>query len=205
VNDGQKKGGVWDERYEKSEYFYGLEPNDFLVASVPHLRRGAHVLCLGEGEGRNAVFLAEKGCTVTAVDWSAVGLQKLQALAARRSVAGQTVCSDLADFEFGENRWDGIVSIWCHLPSSMREKIHARSVAALKPGGVLILEAYTPKQLAYQTGGPKDADLLMKKGVLEREFAGLHFIELRELERDVHEGQGHQGHSAVVRLVAVKE
>jgi hypothetical protein len=192
----------WDERYGTADYFYGTEPNDFLRGHCPGIRRGGDVLCLAEGEGRNAVFLAGQGFHPLAVDQSAVGLGKAVQLASARGVHIDTVVADLAAYRIEVGRWDGIVSIWCHLPSVLRAAVHRQVVAGLKTGGVFLLEAYTPAQLAYGTGGPKDADLLPTLAGLREELAGLEFIHAAELERVIHEGPGHAGPSAVVQVVA---
>jgi len=192
----------WDERYAMGGWTYGTEPNDFLREAATGLE--GPVLCLGEGEGRNAVFLARQGLEVTAVDASPVGLQKAQRLAAERGVRLTTVAADLNDFDLGEARWGTIVSIWCHLPSALRARVHRGVVRALKPGGRYLLEAYTPRQLAHGTGGPKDADLLPTVELLRAELSGLTFERLEEKERVVREGKLHDGTSAVVQAVAVK-
>lgn len=195
---------MWDERYYGDNYFYGTRPNDFLTQHYAEIPQG-EVLCLAEGEGRNAVFLAEKGYQVTAVDASVVGLQKADRLAAERGVTITTIHADLADFDLGTERWAGIVSIFCHLPPQLRQAIHARLAEALVPGGVLLLEAYTPAQLQFGTGGPPAADMMMNRELLRAEIPGLSFRHLQELERDVIEGEGHTGHAAVVQVIAVKD
>lgn len=192
---------MWDQRYDQQEYFYGTEPNDFLRAMAGQLPAAGRVLCLAEGEGRNAVWLATQGFAVTAVDLSAVGLAKGQRLAARSGVSVVWQQADLATANFGLQCWDGIVSIFAHQPSAIRRALHQRCVAALAPGGVMLLEAYRPAQLQYQTGGPRDADLLPTAALLRAELSGLQFAHLQELERDVIEGQGHTGRAAVVQLV----
>lgn len=156
---------MWDERYSQAEYVYGKNPNDFLVAVVEQIPQG-RVLCLAEGEGRNAVYLAQQGCQVTAVDASAVGLEKARKLAAERSVEIETIVADLSDFSIQPNAWDAIVSIFCHLPPIVRAKVHRQVVAGLRPRGVFVLEAYTPRQLDFKTGGPPQADLMMTLATL---------------------------------------
>jgi len=195
----------WDERYGTADYFYGTEPNDFLRARCSEIRRGGDVLCLAEGEGRNAVFLAQHGFHPLAVDQSPVGLDKAVQLAAAQGVHIDTVVADLAAYRIEEGRWDGIVSIWCHLPSALRAAVHRQVVAGLKIGGLFLLEAYTPAQLAYGTGGPKDADLLPTLARLREELVGLELLHAAELERVIHEGTGHAGPSAVVQVVARRQ
>jgi SAM-dependent methyltransferase len=193
---------MWDERYSAPDYFYGTEPNDFLREQAAAIPAGGGVLCLAEGEGRNAVFLASLGLHVVALDQSGEGLRKTLKLAAVRNVAVATIQADLASYAIEPGRWDAVVSIWCHLPSALRGRVHAQVVAGLKPGGVFLLEAYRPEQLRFGTGGPKEADLMPTLAQLRQELAGLDFRHLVELEREVHEGQGHSGKSAVVQVIA---
>lgn len=194
----------WNERYESNDYYYGTEPNDFLKENAGAIASGGKVLCLAEGEGRNAVYLAGLGYAVTAVDGSSVGLQKMHRLAGARNVKVDAIVSDLADFSIEPSAWDGIVSIWCHLPRELRKKIHRDVARGLRPGGVLILEAYHPRQLEFKTGGPPDANLMMMLADLREELSGLEFLIAREIEREVREGKGHHGKSAVTQVVCKK-
>lgn len=194
---------MWDERYADEDYVYGTEPNVFLKTQIAKLPQGK-ILSLCEGEGRNAVFLAKQGYDVTGVDSSSVGLEKAEKLAAREGVTISTELADMGDFHIEPNAWDGVVSIFCHIPPAMRGELHRQVVAGLKPGGVLILEAYTPEQLAHGTGGPKIASLTMTAESLKAELEGLEIESIQELERDVVEGKFHTGRGAVVQLVARK-
>ena len=194
----------WDSRYGQDGFYYGTEPNDFLVEQVSRILPGGRVLCLAEGEGRNAVYLAGQGFRVLAVDGSKVGLEKARKLAEARGVQIETCLADLSGFAFDRNAFDAVVSIWCHLPPPLRSEVHARSVEALKQGGVLILEAYRPKQLEYKTGGPPVPELMMTREILARDFSGLEHLVLEEKDRIIHEGQGHEGLSAVVQFSGVK-
>lgn len=195
---------MWDERYDTEEYVYGTAPNRFLAEWVHRLPPG-RILCLAEGEGRNAVFLAGLGYRVTAVDASAVGLAKARRLAHEKGLQIETQVADLATYPIAEQAWDGIVSIFCHLPAAVRRDLHQRVKAGLRPGGVLILEAYRPAQLAFGTGGPKEASMMMSLEDLEQELHPLTFLHARELEREVIEGKFHTGTGAVVQLVGRKD
>lgn len=195
---------TWDERYGTEAFYYGTDPNDFLVEHAAAIPRGGDVLCLAEGEGRNAVYLAGQGYHVTAIDQSAVGLQKAIRLAQDLGVGISTTVADLATHRIQPQRWDAVVSIWCHLPSKLRATVHAQVFEALRPGGVLILEAYTPDQLKHKTGGPPAADLMPTLAQLRTELLGLEFEHAVEKERIIHEGKGHSGLSAVVQIVARK-
>ncbi len=194
---------MWNERYSQTEYAFGKQPNDFLVQVIQQIPKG-RVLCLADGEGRNGVYLAQQGCQVTAVDASPVGLEKARKLAAERSVAIETIVADLAEFPIQPDSWDAIVSIFCHLPPTIRAHVHRQVVTGLRSGGVFVLEAYTPRQLAFKTGGPPTAELTMELATLQQELKGLEFNHAVELERDIQEGLFHRGRSAVVQVVAVK-
>jgi SAM-dependent methyltransferase len=195
---------MWDERYSAEGYAYGTSPNEFLVENVNHIPKGK-VLSLAEGEGRNAVFLAKQGYDVTAVDGSVVGLNKARKLAEENSVVVEFIHADLADYDLGENRWDGIVSIFCPIPSSLRKELYKKVIAGLKQNGVFLLEAYTPEQLKHGTGGGTSVDVLQTKDSVRSELAGLKFEHLAELERDIREGVYHTGIGAVVQAIATKE
>jgi len=194
---------MWNARYSTEEYVYGTTPNDFLFETSRYIR-GANVLCLAEGEGRNAVYLAREGYNVFAVDASAVGLEKAEILADESYVNINTQVADLANYDITPDGWDGIVSIFCHLPPPVRKALHRKVVAGLKPGGVLILEAYRPKQLKFKTGGPPETELMMSLDELKDELQGLEFYHDLELDREISEGRLHAGVSAVVQLVAIK-
>jgi SAM-dependent methyltransferase len=191
----------WDARFSEPGYAYGKEANCFLAEVADRIPSGP-VLSLGEGEGRNAVFLAGLGHAVTAVDASAVGLAKARVLASERGVRITTVMADLADFRIEAGAWSGIVSVFAHLPPPLRERVHRASAAGLRPGGAFVLEAYTPAQLAFGTGGPREPSLLVMLASLRGELRGLEFEIGREIERDVTEGKYHGGRAAVVQVLA---
>lgn len=195
---------MWDELYAGKSFFYGTEPNDFLREHAANIRASGRVLCLAEGEGRNAVFLAGLGLSVVALDQSAVGLRKALQLAEARGASITTLHANLDSYGIEPGSWDAIVSIWCHLPASLRAKVHTQVVDGLKPGGVFLLEAYRPEQLNFGTGGPKTVDMLPTLAQLREELLGLEFEHAAELEREVQEGQGHAGRSAVVQVLARK-
>jgi SAM-dependent methyltransferase len=191
----------WNNRYAAAHYVYGEAPNVFLDEMASEIPAGP-VLCLAEGEGRNAVHLATLGHRVTAVDQSAAGLAKARRLAVARSVEIETVIANLENFTIEPGVWSGIVAIFAHLPPAIRRKVHAQAVCGLRLGGVFILEAYTPAQLAFDTGGPKSTELLMNLAGLRDELTGLEFLVGREIEHEVIEGDGHTGRGAVVQIFA---
>lgn len=194
---------IWDERYGVDDYIYGTEPNDFLRDMWQKIPKG-RVLCLADGEGRNSVFLAEQGYQVTAVDASGVGIEKGRRLAVERGVEVESIHADLAEFTIEPNHWQGVVSIFAHIPPEARQRIHRQVVEGLVPGGVLVLEAYTPQQLALGTGGPPVPELTMDIDRLTPELSGLQFEKAEEFERDVVEGTHHTGKGAVVQVLAIK-
>jgi SAM-dependent methyltransferase len=194
---------MWDERYSAQAYAYGTEPNDFLESVASRIPPGP-VLCLAEGQGRNAVYLASLGHEVLAVDQSTVGLKRAQELADLRGVPIATQVADLSSFEITPVKWAGIVAIFTHLPPELRARVFAAAVNGLAPGGAFVLEAYTPKQLEYGTGGPKEMSLTMSLSALRTELVGLRIERGAEIDREIHEGEYHHGRSAVVQILGFK-
>lgn len=194
---------MWDKEFDTETYVYGKEPNEFLKEHYEKLPKGK-VLCLAEGEGRNAVFLAKKGFDVTAVDISQVGLNKAKKLAKEAGVEIRTICKDLVAFNLGEQQWDSIVSISCHLPPEIRVPLYQKVEKSLKQNGVFLIEGYTPNQLNYKSGGPPVAEMMTSADTLKNELLGLKFTVLQELERNVCEGINHTGLASVVQGIAVK-
>jgi SAM-dependent methyltransferase len=199
---------MWDERYNEAGFAYGTEANDFLKEELHKIPAGGRVLCLAEGEGRNAVFLAQKGYQVTAMDLSEVGLNKALKLASDKGVGISTQVADLADYKLGAAQWDGIVSIWAHMPEAIQRRVHAQIAPALKSGGVFILEAYTYEQTTMEgVGGPpaSQKERFVSLEDLQSELAGLEEVIGIEKQRTISEGTRHQGLSAVVQFVGYKK
>jgi SAM-dependent methyltransferase len=194
---------MWEERYAAETYVYGTEPNDFLRANIDALPSGT-VLCVADGEGRNGVFVASTGRAVTSIDLTASGVDKTRRLAEAQGVTVSAVQADLSVHDIGVDTWDGVVSIFAHMPPPVRRDLHRRIVASLRPGGVLLLEAYTPDQIGRGTGGPPLAEMTMTLAGLRDELAGLEFVHGVEMLREVHEGPGHTGLGAVVQVIARK-
>lgn len=192
----------WDKRYAEPGFAYGTEPNAFLVSQLDLLKPGMLALAVADGEGRNGVWLAQQGLDVLSVDASTVGLTKAAALAARRGVAIRTEQVDLFTWQWPEGAFDVVVAIFAHFPPTQRARMHRAMLDALTPGGVLILEAFTPEQLEYRTGGPPVRELLYTAHDLRGDFADAEIVLLEETLTTLDEGPYHCGTAAVVRLLA---
>ena len=196
----------WDQRYSHPNYLYGYRPNDFLKEQARLLAPGSRVLCLGDGEGRNSVYLAGLGHRVVALDFSRVALDKAEALAAEKSVQIETWHVDLAhwvDHPDPEEPWDAVISIFVHLRPPLRKRVAEVATRQSRPGAKLILETYTPAQLHLGTGGTKDPELLMKRDDVAADWQGWH-LDVRLVERRIFEGMGHQGLSSVVQALGLR-
>lgn len=194
----------WDTRYRDQGYVYGLSPNDFLRAHATLFKAGDKVLSLAEGEGRNAVFLAQHGCKVCGVDFSAEGRKKALQLAQQQGVEIDYDVADLTQYDMGEAKWDGIVSIFCHLVDRARPALFRTIRRGLKPGGLFLLESYNKKQLEFDTGGPRDATHLPSLEELKSAFDDFELVLAQDLEREVREGHCHIGLSSVTQFIARK-
>lgn len=194
----------WDQRYSEDGFAYGKEANDFLKSEFKAFKAGGDILCIAEGEGRNALFLASRGFNVTAMDLSDVGMQKAQERARNEGLKLTTIVANLETFDLGETKWDGIVSIFAHLPPTLRNLVHTKIIRALRPDGLFLLEAYTSDQLKLGTGGPKDLSMLMSRNILEKELSALTPLICRELQRFIKEGKYHDGESAVIQYLGRK-
>ncbi len=203
---GEERAAMWDRRYVGENFAYGEIANAFLRAQRARLKAGMRALVPGDGEGRNGVWLAEQGLIVDTLDLSVHGVAKARALAAGRGVALNAVQADALAWDWPRQTYDVVAVIFLHLVEDERRALHAKVVRALKPRGLVILEAFRPEQIARQAagarGGPRDANLLYRLEDLRADFAGLEMIELAEAEADLDEGALHVGLSAVVRLVA---
>jgi 2-polyprenyl-3-methyl-5-hydroxy-6-metoxy-1,4-benzoquinol methylase len=194
----------WDQRYSESGFAYGLEPNDFLKQHSSKFITNGKILCLCEGEGRNAIYLASQGFEVTAVDSSSIGMSKAHAWSQSLNLILNTVVCDLNDFVIEKNSWDGIISIFGHLPPDLRKSTHKKIIHGLKPNGFYLSESYTKEQLKYNSGGPKDEAMLMSLEIIQQELNDLEPIVTNKIERTIHEGKYHQGLSAVVQYLGKK-
>jgi SAM-dependent methyltransferase len=195
----------WDERFSSEEYLFGTGPNAFLEKQGRLLKPGGTALALADGEGRNGVWLAEQGLTVTSVDFSPIALEKARRLAAARGVTISTVQADLGDWTWPEDEFDIVAAIFIQFAGpNLRAAIFRRIRRALAPGGLLILQGYRPEQLHYGTGGPPHAENMYTAEMLREAFAGFEILHLSEHDSEIAEGSGHRGMSALIDLVARK-
>src|SRR5215467_3419700 len=195
----------WETRYATPDYAFGKEPNYFLVSCKPLLPPSGRALAVADGEGRNGVWLAEQGLDVVSIDFSPSAQRKAQALAKERGVAVAFLLADVHAFDYPEAAFDVVVEIFTQFSSpAERASKWAGMRKALKPGGLLIIQGYTPKQLQYGTGGPKQIENLYTRAMLEEAFRGFHDLTIVEEELELHEGTSHGGMSAVINLTARK-
>lgn len=196
---------MWDQRFDRPEYVYGTDPSQFLAAQAGWLQPGLRGLAIADGEGRNSVFMASRGMQVTAMDGSAVALEKARALAAQRGVQVDFHHADLADWPWPEREYDVIAAIFFQFAEpALRQAVFAGIRQALRPGGVVLLHGYARRQIEYGTGGPGDPELLYTTDLLADAFAGWDIRLLRDYDATLAEGCGHAGRSALIDLVAVK-
>jgi 2-polyprenyl-3-methyl-5-hydroxy-6-metoxy-1,4-benzoquinol methylase len=195
----------WDERYSTDDYIFGTAPNVFLASQAALIRPGMQALSIADGEGRNGVWLAEQGATVHAIDVSPVALEKARKLAAARGVTLEIEQADVLNWRWPEAAYDLVVAIFIQFaPPPERDRIIAGIRRTLKPGGLLILQGYTPKQIEYGTGGPPGAANMYTPELLREWFGDWDILHLHEHESVIREGSHHHGMSALVDLVARK-
>lgn len=195
----------WQERFAAAGYLFGTAPNEFLKHHAHLLRRGDKALAIADGEGRNGVFLAELGLDVLSVDFSPLAQDKARKLAAERGVTLRVVQADIIDWDWPAETIDVVAAIFFQFAApAERDKIFAGIKKTLKPGGLLLLEGYGPKQLEYKTGGPPHLENLYTPDLLEKAFADFSSVEVREYDAVINEGPGHGGLSALINLVGRK-
>jgi SAM-dependent methyltransferase len=194
----------WEQRYSEEEFVYGTEPNAFLVSQKnlfkPHLK----TLVVGDGEGRNGVWLAGQGLDVLSVDYAEAGLKKAQAMAGAAGVELRIQHADLTKWDWPQNEFDLVISIYLHFSSDIRPLLHKKMLQALKPGGLLIMEAFNKNQLKYNSGGPPVENMLFSAELLRQDFSAAQIDMLEETTTELKEGKYHSGEAAIVRLVLHK-
>ncbi len=198
----------WDERYGGEGFAFGTAPNEFLVSQGKYLKPGLRALVPGDGEGRNGVWLAEQGLIVDTVDVSPLGVAKARRLAQERGVEINAMLADLLTWAWPRDAYDIVAALYIHFFDSDRPTMHRAMLNALKPGGILILEAFRPEQLELQklhrSGGPKTADMLYSEAKLAEDFAGTSILHLQEAVLELTEGHRHSGKAAIIRAVVRK-
>lgn len=195
----------WDEKYDVDGYRYGTRPNAFVEAQALRVvEPEGRVLCLGAGEGRNAIWLAKQGFEVTAVDASQVGIEKLRQRTDAEDLQIEAIRADVDAWTPPVGGFDAVVMTFFHRPPEARPATHQKAIDALRPGGVVILEGFTPKQreLGRESGGPPDVELMFTAEMLREDFEALDIELLEELTVELDEGPGHSGPAEVVRMIA---
>lgn len=197
----------WSARYRDAgdDYLFGTAPNKFLAAQAEHFSAGMSVLSVADGEGRNAVWLAEQGCQVTATEISPVALEKAAKLARSRHAAVDFLQADILNWDWPQEAFDAVVGIFIQFatPAERPRQLYGMK-QAVKSGGLLLLQGYTPKQLEYKTGGPSAVENLYTAEMLREAFADWEIVLLHEHEEVISEGSAHVGRSALIDLVAHK-
>jgi SAM-dependent methyltransferase len=195
----------WETRFAVPEFAFGKEPNYFLASCAALLPKSGRVLAVADGEGRNGVWLAEQGLDVLSIDFSPSAQKKARTLAAERHVKIEFQLVDVHTWNYPQVAFDVVVEIFTQFSSpSERALKWAGMIRALKPGGLLIIQGYTPKQLSYGTGGPKQVENLYTRAMLESAFHSFDDMKIVEEEREIHEGTSHGGMSAVINFTARK-
>jgi SAM-dependent methyltransferase len=195
----------WEKRFSVPDYVFGTEPNAFLKSQAAALPKSGNALAVADGEGRNGVWLAERGLDVLSIDWSPTALGKAQALAKQRSVTLRTEQVDLVQWRWPAAEFDVVVAIFIQfLTPDERRQVFASMCNALKPGGLLLIEGYRPEQLNYKTGGPSLVENLYTRALLEGELVGLSEVQITEHDSMTSEGTGHVGMAALIDLVGRK-
>jgi len=194
----------WNTSFQTEDYVYGREPNVFLTEFQKKVKTSGDALAIAEGEGRNAVYLAEQGMKVTAWDYAESGLAKTKGLAEERDVVVSTELVDLNEAIWEKDKWDEIVCIFGHLPTALRQKTLQGVKEAVKPGGYFLTEVYSHYQFPYKSGGPQNLDFLYKPEEFLKTFADWRIVHFFMGEVVRHEGELHNGLSHVIQFVGQK-
>jgi len=193
----------WDERFGAGPAAFGDAPDPFLAEEAAALPAGATALLPGDGDGRNGVWLARRELRVTSVDLSPIGVAQAHQRAAAAGVTLDAQVADLTTWDWPIAAFDLVAAIFLHLPSAIRADLHGRMYAALRPGGMLLMRAFTPAHLALRTaglgrGGPPDVSLLYDTATLRADFHGATEEFLAERRVTLPEARLHGGEGAVI-------
>lgn len=192
----------WNQKFSRDGFLYGLKPNSFIASKIKSFPANSKVLCLGEGEGRNAIFLAKKGFEVTAIDASDIGLSKLEQRAKEEGLNIKTICIDLNEWQ-AEEKYDVIVASYLHMYEKDRDRLFDNIDESLKENAVFVGEFFSQNQLNYNSGGPRDKELLYKVEDFKTHYT-FSEAEVKEQVTILDEGKGHQGEASVIRVVLQK-
>ncbi|MDJ0992224.1 MAG: class I SAM-dependent methyltransferase [Dinoroseobacter sp.] len=196
---------MWNERYDRPDYLFGTEPADFLKAQAQHLPETGRVLVVADGEGRNSVYLAGRGLDVTAFDYAPNALTKAQSLAEARGVEVSFRQADIFQWNWSAAPYDAVVAIFIQFMGPQpRRAVFEGLKTALKPGGVLLLHGYAPRQVQYGTGGPPAEENMYTLPLLAEAFSGFHVLHQADYDAEIEEGPGHSGRSGLIDFVARK-
>lgn len=196
----------WDERFNSEEFIYGTEPNDFVKEYFEkNNTENQRILFVCEGEGRNSVYAAKLGHDVYAFDSSVIGRQKALDFANKNNVNLNYIISDAREIKYDEEIFDQIFLIYAHFPPEFRESVHRNLLKYLKYDGEIILEAFNPKQLEYNSGGPKNIDMLYTETLLKSDFNELEIITIKEERVELNEGEYHKGQAEIIRYIGKKK
>jgi len=195
----------WNDRYAEEGFAYGTDPNTYLKSLKSLFKPGSRALLVCDGEGRNGVWLAQQGLQIVSVDYSRIGLEKAEMMAEDKGVSIETVCADIYSWDWPVSEFDYVILIYAHFKEDQRARIHQSAINALKPGGQLVMEAYTKEQMNYASGGPQDPSMLYSREMLEQDFATARISQLETLVAMLNEGKYHVGDGAIIRLIAHRD
>ncbi len=196
---------MWNDRYAKPGYLFGTEPAQYLQEHKAYLKPGLTALAVADGEGRNSVYMAAQGLKVTAMDSADVAVEKARALALAAGVEVDFNVADIAKWDWTAKAYDLVAGVFIQFVGPEgRMAQFAGMKQAVKPGGHILLHGYTPKQLEFGTGGPRAVENLYTEAMLREAFSDFEIVSLRPYEREINEGEGHSGMSALIDMVARK-
>lgn len=209
INRGKNMSKVkkfWDEKFSTTESLYGTQVNEYVALKSSLLKENSKVLCLGEGEGRNALFLAKSGHEVSAIDISPEALKKAEAILSENNYTIDLKVQDLITWKPKEELYDAVIVTYLHMPKNDFAKVFKSTIKSLKKGALVIGEFFSEKQLEYTSGGPQALEMLYTfesiNASLQDETTEI--LELEETIVHLNEGVGHQGEASVIRVVAKK-